>query len=58
MVYSLKQYTKRPKDLTDMKKLEQYIDKEKLAIIEANPQEQVTLTNVTNQEIVNGIKRI
>ena len=40
-----------------MKKLEQYVDKEKLATIEVNPQEQVILTNVTNQEIVNGIKK-
>lgn len=56
-VYHIKSYTKRPKDLTDMKKLEQYVDKEKLATIEVNPQEQVILTNVTNQEIVNGIKK-
>lgn len=57
-VYHLKSCLKRPKDIEDMKILEPFIDKEKLNAIEKNPQQQVTFSNITNQEIFNGIKRI
>ena len=36
-VYSIKEYTKRPKDITDMQKLESYIDKEKLNQLKKRP---------------------
>ena len=42
-IYNLKSYTKRPKDITDMQKLEPYIDKEKL--------EQINLHKNQNVEI-------
>jgi hypothetical protein len=35
-VYKIKQFTKRPKDITDMKKLEKFIDYEKLEQLEKN----------------------
>lgn len=35
-IYKLKSYTQRPKDITDMEKLEPYIDLEKLQLIEEN----------------------
>ncbi|MBQ8535350.1 MAG: hypothetical protein IJ463_06665 [Bacilli bacterium] len=57
-VYHLKSYTRRPKDLMDMKKLKPHIDKEKLSKIKENPQENVTISNVGSKEIVSGIKRI
>ena len=45
-VYHLKSYTKRPKDISDNKKIEPYINKERLNSIQKNPQENVTSHNV------------
>lgn len=43
-VYHLKSYTKRPKDITDMKKLEKHVDKNKLEQLRNNPQHETTIT--------------
>lgn len=45
-VYNLKNYTKRPKDITDMKKLEQYIDKKKLEELNKNPNINIEYKNI------------
>ena len=45
-VYNLKNYTKRPKDITDMKKLEQYIDKKKLEELKKNPNINIEYKNI------------
>lgn len=47
-VYNLKGYTKRPKDITDLQKLEPYIDKEKLAQLSAHPNHNVETSNIGN----------
>ncbi len=47
-VYNLKSFTKRPKDLTDMKKLEPYINKEKLKLLQQNKNIQIMIQNVSN----------
>ena len=52
-VYHLKSYTKRPKDISDNKKLEPYINKERLNSIQKNPQENVTSHNVEQTKISN-----
>ncbi|MDO4963213.1 MAG: hypothetical protein Q4E75_03860 [bacterium] len=53
-VYNLKSYTKRPKDITDMQKLESYIDKEKLVQINLHKNENITYKNIVQQEINDG----
>ena len=45
-VYVLKGYTKRPKDITDMQKLEPYIDKQKLDALKQHPNKNVEIHNV------------
>ena len=50
-VYHLKGYTKRPKDITDMKKLEPFINQEKLKELEQHPQRNITFTNVDKNEV-------
>ena len=45
-IYHLKSYTKRPKDITDMKKLEPFINKEKLNALHQHPNKNVTFQNV------------
>lgn len=45
--YHLKSYTKRPKDITDMKKLEPYIDQTKLSQLSEHPHTNVELKNIT-----------
>ena len=57
-VYHLKSITKRPKDITDMKKLEPFVNKEKLDAIINKPQVQAKAPIEPKTEIVNGIKRI
>ena len=54
-VYALKQYTKRPKDITDTQKLEPYIDKAKLEELHMFPNEQVEIKNI--QKKTNQLKR-
>jgi len=49
-VYNLKGYAKRPKDITDMQKLEPYIDKEKLAQLSAHPNHNVEISNIGDLE--------
>ena len=49
-VYHLKSYTKRPKDITDMQKLEPFLNQERLKAIIAHPKENVTIENVTSIE--------
>ncbi len=45
-VYNLKSYTKRPKDITDMNKLEPFINKEKLSALQQHPYQNITFQNV------------
>ena len=45
-VYGLKGYTRRPKDITDMQKLEPYIDKQKLEQLKQHPNQNVEIRNV------------
>lgn len=45
-VYNLKGDTKRPKDITDMQKLEPYVNKEKLAQINIHRNQNVTYENI------------
>lgn len=48
-VYALKTYTKRPKDITDIQKLEPYIDKVKLLELQNHPNRNVEIHNVENK---------
>ncbi len=50
-VYSLKRYTKRPKDITDIKKLEPYIDKRKLELLDKYPNKNIIIENVNLNNI-------
>ena len=50
-VYSLKKYTKRPKDITDIKKLEPYIDKRKLELLDKYPNKNIIIENVNLNNI-------
>lgn len=45
-VYNLKQYTKRLKDITDIQKLEPYIDRKKLEELYKNPNINMTTQNI------------
>ena len=45
-VYTLKGYTRRPKDITDMQKLEPFIDKQKLEEIKQDPIQDVEFHNI------------
>ena len=45
-VYSLKGYTIRPKDITDMQKLEPFIDRQKLEALTQHPNKNVEFHNV------------
>ena len=46
-VYVLKSYTKRPKDITDMQKIEPHLNQERLKAILDHPKQKETLVNVT-----------
>lgn len=45
-VYALKGYTRRPKDITDMQKLEPFIDKQKLEELSKHPNQNVEFHNI------------
>ena len=45
-VYNLKQYTKRPKDITDIQKLEPFIDRKKLEELKQNPNIPIETKNI------------
>lgn len=47
-VYNLKSYTKRPKDITDIKILEPYIDKNKLTLLSQHPTKNITIKNASS----------
>ncbi len=49
-VYTLKSYTKRPKDITDMKKLAPFINKEKLNALKNHPNRNITFQNEQQDE--------
>lgn len=49
-IINLKGYTKRPKDITDMRRLEPFIDKEKLAQLSAHPNHNIEISNICNFE--------
>ncbi len=49
-VYSLKGYTRRPKDITDMQKLEPYIDKQKLEQLRQHPNHNVVIYDVEQEK--------
>lgn len=51
-VYKLKQYTKRLKDITDMKKLEPYVDKHKLLMLQEQKNRDVVIQNVTSEKSI------
>ena len=44
--YNLKAYTRRPKDITDMKKIEPYIDQTKLSQLQVHPHNTIEYKNV------------
>lgn len=48
-VYNIKQYTKRPKDIIDVQKLEPFVDKQKLAELKKYPQQNIEIHNVEKQ---------
>ncbi len=52
-VYNLKSYTKKPKDITDMQKLEPYVDKTKLEQINIHKNQNIIYENIKNKEINN-----
>lgn len=56
-VYKLKSYTKRPKDITDMKKLEPFIDKNKLSMLSQCHNENVIIKNANFSQEINLPKR-
>lgn len=45
-IYALKEYTRRPKDITDMQKLEPFVDKQKLKVLKQHPNRNVELYNI------------
>lgn len=49
-VYSLKGYTKRPKDITDMQKLEPFVDKSKLEKLKQHPNHNVEFYNIEHEK--------
>ena len=55
-VYSLKAYTRRPKDITDIQKLEAFIDKSKLEELKQHPNHNVEFHNI-EYEKKTGIHR-
>lgn len=57
-VYHFKSLRKSSKDISDMKKLEPHINKDKLAAIIENPEEKNAVSNVKKSEVSSGIKRI
>ena len=56
-MYHIKSSTKRQKDINDMKKIEPYIDKEKLKRIINNPPQEVTIKNITEPESIKMNKK-
>lgn len=50
-VYHLKGYTKRPKDITDIQKLEPYVDKEKLEMLKLHGNTNQTFYNVDQPQM-------
>ncbi len=55
-VYALKGYTRRPKDITDMQKLEPFIDKQKLEELKKHPNNNVELHNIEYEKKTNNSK--
>jgi len=51
-VYHLKGFTKRPKDYTDMKILEPYMDKQKLEELKKHPLNDVVIENIEKDTIM------
>lgn len=49
-VYALKGYTRRPKDITDMKKIEPFIDKEKFEALKQHPNQNVEFHNIESEK--------
>ena len=47
-VYDLKGHTRRPKDITDMEKLESYVDNEKLKELRRNTNTKQIVRDVSN----------
>ena len=45
-IYNLKSYTKRPKDITDIQKLQPYINRNKLEELKKNPNVTVEYKNI------------
>lgn len=55
-IYALKSYTKRPKDIIDMIKLEPYIDKNKLLLLSQEPNQNILIQNVYSPRKTNKTK--
>lgn len=53
-VYSLKAYTKRPKDITDMQKLDPYVNREKLEQLDIHKNKNIVYKNVGHKEVDSG----
>ncbi len=49
-IYDLKSHTKRPKDITDMEKLENYVDKDKLKELRRNTNTKQIIKNVSSEQ--------
>ena len=48
-VYALKEYTRRPKDITDMQKIEPYIDKKKLEMLKQYPNKNIEICDIEKE---------
>lgn len=49
-VYAIKEYTRRPKDITDIEKLEPFIDKQKLEALKQHPNKNIEFHNIAIDE--------
>ena len=55
-VYSLKAYTRRPKDITDMQRLEQFINKQKLEELKRHPNQNVEFHDVKYEKSTSRLR--
>ena len=53
-VYSLKEYTKRPKDVTDNEHLKSFIDERKLSALKQHPSQNVEIKNIQQSNNINN----
>lgn len=53
-VYSLKVYTKRPKDVTDNEHLKSFIGEKKLSALKQHPNQNVEIKNIQQSNNINN----